>query len=522
MDGPVDIQLEQELESHIQDQRASVIEINEALESDPTNSELLQVKEELLACLKTAEDSAFQLKRARLLHELDSIPSVEGTQTVTLSSAGGRADDPDSELNSVEESPELVQLSSFAEGSKCRFRHTDGRWYNGRVHSVDEAGLARVFFLSPTNEKMQICRFFLQQRCRFGGNCRQSHGVEVPMHALRLFSSPDRKAVPLGTTVWACDGDKSTELWKQAELESWNDEGYQKASVVFVADGKKAVVDAEKMALSEYADMSDQSSDSSSEEDDEEEDEELEEEGEVEGTEGIGILVPAGPQTDTVTFANWERHTRGVASKMMASMGYRVGMGLGKSGQGPVVPIEARVLPPRQSLDFMNETKRKEKDKGGKKVHEGKKKTRGGKRSRAKKWAAASLAAKIEQDKAPDVFGIINQHLAPVVEAEASFGSGSQRFESRGSDAASAQRKTQKKEDRRSILAHQDNILEIRSRISKLEEMAHRNRKEKALYDGINRKLEVARKALLDAEAAHASATHEVHSKEKEKKWLRF
>ncbi|KAL2614041.1 hypothetical protein R1flu_025733 [Riccia fluitans] len=519
MDGPVDKQLEQELESHIQDQRASVIEINEALESDPTNSELLQVKEELLACLKTAEESVFQLKRARLLRELDSIPSVEEQQIVNSSPTGKSADNPGSELNFIEESPQSVQLSSFAEGAKCRFRHTDGRWYNGRVHGLDEAGIARVFFLTPTNEKMQICRFFLQQRCRFGGNCRQSHGAEIPLYALRLFNSPDWETVPLGTTIWTCDSDERTGLWKQAELENWDDERYQKASVVFVGNGKKVLVDAEMIAVSEYAELSDESSDSSSEEDEEEE----LDEGEEEETEGIGILMPAGPQTDTVTFANWERHTRGVASRMMASMGYRVGMGLGKSGQGQVVPIEARVLPPRQSLDFMNESKRKEKDKEGKKVYDGKKKkTRGGKRSRARKWAAAALAAKIEQDKAPDVFGIINQHLAPVVEAETSFGSGSQRFTSRASQATSAQRKTQKKEDRRSIVAHQDSILDIRSKISKLEEMAQRNRREKAVYDGINKKLEVARKALLDAEAAHASATHEVHSKEKEKKWLRF
>lgn len=340
--------------------------------------------------------------------------------------------------------------------------------------------------------------------------------MEIPSHALRLFHRPDWERIPLGTRVFACDGDETTGLWKQAELELWDDEFFKKAQVVFIGDGKKALVDIGMLALSEHAELSDDGSSDSSSDGEEEEDEEEEQ------TEGIGILVPGGIQTDTTTFANWEKHTRGVASKMMASMGYRVGMGLGISGQGQIAPIEARVLPPKQSLDFINEKRHKERDKEGTKGHEGKKKTRGGKRSRYKKWAAAALAAKTDRDKAPDVFGIINQHLGPVRHDETSFGSGSQRFEPKESREPIGQKKMQRKEDRRSIVAHEDSIMEIRGKITKLEEMALRNRKEKAVYDGVNRKLEVARRALSEAEAAHASATNAVHSKEKEKKWLRF
>ena len=48
----------------------------------------------------------------------------------------------------------------------------------------------------------------------------------------------------------------------------------------------------------------------------------------------------AGPQTDTAYFASWEGSTRGIGSKLMASMGYVVGQGLGTSRPGAIAPLE--------------------------------------------------------------------------------------------------------------------------------------------------------------------------------------
>lgn len=47
---------------------------------------------------------------------------------------------------------------------------------------------------------------------------------------------------------------------------------------------------------------------------------------------------------------NWERHTRGIGSKLMMQMGYVIGTGLGKRSDGRIEPVEAQVLPAGKSL----------------------------------------------------------------------------------------------------------------------------------------------------------------------------
>jgi hypothetical protein len=45
------------------------------------------------------------------------------------------------------------------------------------------------------------------------------------------------------------------------------------------------------------------------------------------------LAAEAGPQTDTVHFADWEAHNRGIASKLLARMGFVKGSGLGRLGE---------------------------------------------------------------------------------------------------------------------------------------------------------------------------------------------
>lgn len=301
-------------------------------------------------------------------------------------------------------------------------------------------------------------------------------------------------------------------IWREAELESWDD-NLNQGLVVFRDNGSSENLGVEAIASSQYAQVSDEeeeessysSSDQSGSSDYEEED----------GLppQGLGFVestaLQRGVQTDTAIFAKWENHTRGMASKMMANMGYREGMGLGLSGQGMVDPIPVKVLPPKQSLDHALRSSKTEENEGSQERK--KKRSRGGKRKRDKKHAEAARAAKKVEEERPDVFSLINSHLAMHGE-----------MINEHSTSTKKQKSKEGKEDRRSLIAYEDEVKELRIRVDKLEEMVNRNRKEKAVYEAAMRKLVETRKALTEAEAKHASASHAVVSKEKEKRWLRF
>jgi hypothetical protein len=312
----------------------------------------------------------------------------------------------------------------------------------------------------------------------------------------------------VGSSILASSGHHSG-LWRRAELESWDD-NLKLGQVVFQDDGSSARLPSDSLSVSEYADMSDEIEGSSSEEESESSDDANQEDGSVH--QGLGLLEFtnfSGIQTDTTIFAKWEHHTRGVASKMMAKMGYREGMGLGVSGQGMLDPIPVKVLPPKQSLDHALAASDAD---GG--IGSGKKRSRGGKRKREKKFAEQARAAKAEEAER-SVFNFINSHLVSQDVPEVS--TTKVRKESSVETHGHA-----KKEDRRSLVAYDEEVKELRIRVEKLEEMKNRNRKDKAVFEAASRKLEETRKALADAEATHASATNAVTRKEKEKKWLKF
>ncbi|XP_076936019.1 zinc finger CCCH domain-containing protein 22-like [Bidens hawaiensis] len=507
--------LEDQLEVELQEQRESIAALDEALASDPLNPEILEVHAELLQAIKDAEEGLFVLKRARLLQEVDMSLQMaknegNGTNQDSFDPKNVKVE-PLKESDDVNQDPldpkqAESESESFSVGSKCRFHHSDGRWYDGLIVAFEDSNCAKVSFLTPTSENQLICKFFLQQRCRFGTKCRSSHGIDLPLSSLKKYTPTIWTHSLVGSTVWAIS-DTKTGIWREAELESW-DEKLGSGRVVFRDDGSVLNVGNESLSLSEYAQMSD---DDDSDSYSESEQDDLSE-NEIEDTsEGLGFLdssnLQRGIQTETAIFAEWENHTRGIASKMMANMGFREGMGLGARLQGRVDPISVKVLPPKQSLDHAFESN-KNKD-----SNREKKRSRGGKRKRDKKFAALAKAAKLQEEPSSDIFSLINTQLAMHDEAL----------------KVGSNKKTQRKDfneckngERRALVAFDDEVKELRARVQKLEEMATRNKKEKVVYEAAVRKLNETRKLLAEVEAAQASASNAVASKEKEKRWLKF
>lgn len=331
-------------------------------------------------------------------------------------------------------------------------------------------------------------------------------GIDVPLSSLKKYNPTVWEQSLVGSTIWALSDDK-VGIWRKAELESWDDE-LRMGEVVFRDDGSYAKLGVDTIAFSEYAEMGDEEeSDLSSELSDSSDYEE-------DTSQGLGFdgatELQRSVQTDTVIFAKWENHTRGIASKMMVNMGYREGMGLGASGQGMLDPISVKVLPPKQSLDHALESHENKEDKENKL----KKRSRGGKRKREKKFAAAARAARDEEESRSDVFSLINNQLAKHGEAvNGKLNNKMQRHKGSRED---------KRVDRKDLVAYDEEIKDLRIQVEKLEEMVQRNKKEKVVYEAAMRKLNETQQALAEAEAAHASASNAVSRREKEKKWLKF
>ncbi|KAJ8555353.1 hypothetical protein K7X08_012849 [Anisodus acutangulus] len=103
---------------------------------------------------------------------------------------------------------------------------------------------------------MLMCKFFLQQRCRFGSSCRLSHGITIPISSLKKYIPMKWDSSLAGSSIWA-RSDSKAGLRKEAELESW-DEKLNLGHVVFRGDGSSAMLGAENIELSEHAEASDE------------------------------------------------------------------------------------------------------------------------------------------------------------------------------------------------------------------------------------------------------------------------
>lgn len=234
--------------------------------------------------------------------------------------------------------------------------------------------------------------------------------------------------------------------------------------------------------------------------------------------EAIAQAVQAGPQTDTIHFATWETHTRGVGSKLMAAMGYRKGAGLGRHKEGNDAPIEVQMLRKGAGLGLAE--------------GQPKKRIRGGERSRRKKLGDAAKAAReagrdaqtqLEIDSGqPGLFAFINSRLTNAAEHSTECAVSSMGRSQNGDSNLKKSKTEPRQVDRKALAAQQDEVAAVREKLTRLQQMAVRNANDRVISAQVKQKIEAVERELAGAEAMSQHAHKAVHAKEKERKWLKF
>ncbi|XP_012542684.1 zinc finger CCCH-type with G patch domain-containing protein [Monomorium pharaonis] len=263
--------------------------------------------------------------------------------------------------NSIED--ELKEL----EGMKCKAPH-GSTWggigyHNAMICSVyrdsDETIKnihdikVRVLFLNPTHKEMVPCPYFLNSNCKFSDeNCHYCHGEIVPFSSLQEYKEPDFYNIKVGSKVLT---KQKNNMWQRSVVLKLPEKGGDEYRVKFESSGK--IIEAGLQDLLPLDDTNLEMSDTSNDTDDGDEDINNVDNDSESNFYRNDQLVHKSLFTlqSNEPLGNWERHTRGIGSKLMMQMGYVIGTGLGKQSDGRIEPVEAQVLPAGKSLDHCME-----------------------------------------------------------------------------------------------------------------------------------------------------------------------
>jgi hypothetical protein len=234
-----------------------------------------------------------------------------------------------------------------------------GGWtYNNAiVTAVDtETAHCTVLFSTPRHKAMVACKSFLRGACT-RDDCQYSHGYEVECGRLRQYQDPKFVDLQVGRECLA----KDREVWRPALLrkavEGDGENATDRYLVRFIeTDIERVLPIGDLLPLpSEHSGQVDESVSDSEDSD----------------TDALSTL-PAPAQSsardddfvpyalasdESLRLADWEQHTRGFGSKLLARMGYKAGRGLGKRSDGRIDPVPVTILPPGKSLDYCMDLK---------------------------------------------------------------------------------------------------------------------------------------------------------------------
>uniref|UniRef100_A0A182XGH3 Zinc finger CCCH-type with G patch domain-containing protein n=1 Tax=Anopheles quadriannulatus TaxID=34691 RepID=A0A182XGH3_ANOQN len=389
--------------------------------------ELLELTVESLAATSDDDDAPDTTERAppatadnpiddefalfmREIKELQTEDSAAGEQTEeqTATEPGRKSNDDDADDDADDE----LDLDGLV-GSKCSapHLHTWGStaYHNAMVCSLDADDLAhataKVLFTNPTHREMLPCAYFLEGECRFTDEkCRYSHGEVVRLDQLRDYRAPQFERLRRAGSRALVK--QSTRLWCKGTVTEVDFDA--KRCKVRLEEGKREQLEVpfeDLLPLDEDEDGQEAAEDSESDTDgageEEADDEALRKALLVEKS----LFHPAPDRR----LGEWEEHTRGIGSKIMQKMGYIVGTGLGREGEGIVVPVSAQVLPQGRSLDYCMELR--EQSNGDKDLFSVEKKLVQLKRQEAKRAAKDYERQRARDSKSRDVFSFINEQV---------------------------------------------------------------------------------------------------------------
>ncbi|XP_050069541.1 zinc finger CCCH-type with G patch domain-containing protein [Anopheles maculipalpis] len=333
---------------------------------------------------------------AQFMKEIKELPAVPKENTETNSTP------PDPESHDELDLEGLV-------GSKCSapHLHTWGSttYHNAMVCSVDASNLAeataKVLFTNPTHREMIPCSYFLEGECRFADDkCHYSHGEVVRLDELHDYREPlferlrqkgSRALVKQSSRLW-CKGTVLEVDFTEKRCKIRLEEGKREQADVLFED---------LLPLDDDEEHGSSPRDSTSDDDSSEEDEEAVRKAEMVAK---SLFQPAPDRR----LGEWEEHTRGIGSKIMQKMGYVVGTGLGREGEGIVLPVSAQVLPQGRSLDYCMELR--EQANGDKDLFSVEKKLVQLKKQQERR-DAKDYERRAKADKAKDVFSFINEQV---------------------------------------------------------------------------------------------------------------
>lgn len=346
---------EELLQQNLEQYKEQFLQVQTVLQNtgEEGQDELVKLRDDLVELIHVSEESLLSLKKSRLLQLLDN--QEEGLSTYSPGNSGAKDTESLDDKGSVEVEDDDIT------GMKCRISYTQ-EWgvtehHNAMVFDAETVELpdgkeetkVRVLFMNPTHKSMVPCPYFLDSKCRFDDDaCRYSHGYLLSVEDLMPFKEPDFSQVQCGQSCLARYDDG---VWYKATIQSIDHDAH--AFVVhYDTYNSVATLHIDGVLPLDQRDsesVSDSNLSSSSDSEESRLTEDIDEE------EVAVVRLSWKPSGGSVCLGEWEQHTKGIGSKLMAKMGYIFGKGLGKDGSGIVEPVEAVVLPQGKSLDKIAE-----------------------------------------------------------------------------------------------------------------------------------------------------------------------